>query len=102
MNRARSWLLIWFVASLVAGLFYKITETIYSLENNVVLQYPPYTDIQVFLVLFFLPLCLIPALCASCYYAVKENRKRIKLLTIVLITHHLLCWIAFLITHLFS
>ena len=99
-KKARLWLIIWLIASLIAGLYNKITETFYFLDHGVALQYPPYTDVQIFLFLFFVPLCLIPALCTSYHYAVKEKNKKIKIITCILIGHHIFCWIGILVTHI--
>lgn len=55
-----------------------------------------YEDYQIFLLLVFLPLVLLPMLCISCYHAHKENNKKVKLASSFFIIHHIICVVAVL------
>lgn len=96
-NRATFWFVLWIISVSVGSLFSAVCEIFNYFKTDFLLKIPLYTDYQIILLLVFLPLCLIPLLCASCYYAVKEKQRTIKLVSICLIVHHAICVIAVLL-----
>ncbi|MBR4016488.1 MAG: hypothetical protein IKK11_01570 [Oscillospiraceae bacterium] len=96
-KKARFWFILWGVSLTIGSLFSAVHKLISLSKNGFVFQSLPYTDFQTFLLLVFLPFCLIPMLATSCYYAIKEKNTAIKIATICLIVQHLICTIAVLI-----
>ncbi len=96
-NKSKIWFILWGIALLLGSLFSAACKVLGYFKKGVVLQTLPYADYQLFLLLIYLPLCLIPLLGASHYYAVKEKNKPIKLATMCLIIHHIICIVAVLL-----
>ena len=96
MKKSKLWFILWIVSISLGSAASAAYEIFYFFENGVALHTPPYTDFQKFQLLVFLPLCLIPILGISCRYAIIEKNKKIKIASICLIIHHLVCVIAVL------
>ena len=96
-NRAKFWLVLWIILISIGSIFSAVCAVWNYLKNGVLLQTFPYANYQIFLLLGFLPVCLIPVLCMSYYYAIKEKNKKIKIASMCFIIHHTICVIAVLL-----
>lgn len=96
-NKAKFWLVLWIVAISIGTIISALCNAIYLFKYGVALKTPPFATYQLALLLIFLPFCLIPLLSASYYYANKENNKKIKIASVCLILHHIICVLAVLI-----
>lgn len=97
MKKSKFWLLLW--ATLIGlGSLYSILQSVFNYtQYGEVLIPPPYADYQLFLLLFFLPLFLIPTLFVSLHYAIQENNKKVRIATTILIAQHSICFLAVLL-----
>ena len=95
MNKSKFWFILWVVFISLGSVASAAHKLFCSLKSEVPIQ-SPYTDFQLFLLLCYVPLCLIPLLGISCCYATIERNKKIKIASICLIIHHFVCVIAVL------
>ena len=95
-NKAKFWFITWVISIFLGSVVSAVHTLMRSLEKGIVVQTPPFTGFQLIMLLGFVPICLIPLLGISCHYAVKENNRKIKIASICLIAHHILCVIAVL------
>ncbi len=89
-------LTLWIVFVLVGSILSAIMWLLNLPQTDFIIPVP-YTDCQKILLLFIIPVCLIPMLCFSCYHAIKEKHRKIKILSIFLIIQHILCLFGLLI-----
>lgn len=95
-KKAKFWFILWVVFISLGSLFSIACEVLNFFKLDFVIQAQPYANYQIFLLLIFLPLCLIPLLGVSCFYAIKEKNLKIEVASICLIVHHVICVIAVL------
>lgn len=95
-KRATLWFVLWFVFIVIGSILSAVSKYRSSFKNGIPLETPPFTDFQLILLLLFVPLVLIPLLCISHYYANKESNKKIKIASLCLLIHHIVCVIAVL------
>ena len=96
-KKAKFFFILWVVFILLGSIFSAAYEALNFFKLDFVIQAQPYTNFQIFLLLIYVPLCLIPLLGASCFYAIKEKNLKIKIASICLIVHHIICMIAVLL-----
>ena len=94
MKKAKFWFILWIVAISLGSVVSAVYELSNTLKNGFIQQTPLYTDFQKFLLLIYLPFCLIPMLGVSYRYAVLEKNKKIKIASICFLIHHIICVMA--------
>lgn len=77
--------------------FAKVYELVAALNQDGLAQALLYSDHEMLLIFAFLPTCLIPFLGLSLYYANKEKNKVIKIASVCLLVHHIICLVAALV-----
>lgn len=95
-TKANMWFLLWFIFIGIGSALSAVSKYHSIPIRDTLLEVPPFTDFQLLLLLLFTPLVLLPLLCISYYYAKKENNKKIKIASLCLIIHHIICVIAVL------
>lgn len=96
-QRAGILFLLWFIFVGIGSALSAVSKYHSILISDTSLEILPFTDFQLFLLLLLAPLVLLPLLCASYYYAKKEQNKKIKIVSLCLIMHHIICIIAIII-----
>lgn len=94
MKKSTFWFVLWFALIAVGTIFSAVIEISKYLDLGILLETPPYAKYQMLLLLVFLPFVLMPLLCSSCYYAIKERNKKIVVASVCFIIHHIICIIA--------
>ena len=92
-KKAAFYFVLWVVFLLIVSLI-SATMLILSYLQTGRTTYTLYIDYQKSLLLLLTPICLVPMLCCSCYYAIKEKNKKIKIASMCLIIQHITCLIA--------
>lgn len=85
------WFLLWTIALSVCSLFSAAQQVYEAFNPSFLIEW------NMPFVLICISLILLPILCISLYYAIKEGSKFLKIATVCLITHHLLCIVAAII-----
>ena len=96
-SRAIFWFALWIVFISAGTIFSAVNEVLVFQQNGYFKETPPYSDYQIFLLLVYLPLCLVPMLSMACYYATKEKNRIIKICSVCALVHHVICVTAVLL-----
>lgn len=96
-SKAIIWFVLWGISIAIGTVFSAACNISALLKNGNSLITIPYADYQIFLLLIFLPFILLPMLCMSYYYAIKEKKKKIMIASLCLAFHHVFCVIAVLL-----
>lgn len=96
-KRAIIFFVLWIVLGITGTIFSAVKEISLELNSGISITPPPFADYQLVLLLGFVPLVLIPLLVASCYFAVREENKVIKTLSICFLIHHIIAVVAVLV-----
>ena len=97
MKKALFWFILW-VGAVVLGSVYS-AAMMWSAQagGEAASGIANFAEYQLGLLLGFVPLVLIPLLGLSCYYAIKENNKAVKIIAICFLVHHVICVFAVLL-----
>lgn len=88
-SKAKICLILWLILLVVGSVISGYIQLNYSKDPGFI-QY-----IKNFLLLVYSPVLLIPPLGATFYYAVKEKSKTLKVISLCLLFHHILCVVGF-------
>lgn len=95
-KKATFWLILWVVLIVIGSAITAVEQVVTFLQTGVNLAEQPYTELRLFLLLIYLPFVLLPLLCVSQFYAVKEKNKTVRIATLCLIIHHVISAVAVL------
>lgn len=87
-NRAVFWFIAWVVAIALGTLVSMMFQFSDLFATGVLPKAPP---IRNYILLGYMPFVLIPLLGISCHYAIEERRKGIRIASILLMAHHIIC-----------
>ena len=90
MKKSIVWFIVWVILMLIGFGVAMVSEIAYILKVGAAPVYPPYIAHQVFLLFLYLPLAIIPPICLSFYYSVKEKVKPLKIITLCILIQHII------------
>lgn len=96
-SKAKFWMALWLIVMVFCAIVLGIERVAYIFQNGTGLEYPPFTVLQNIALFGVLPFVLLPLLIKAFRHAVQEKIKWIKILSGVLIVHHTICAIGFLL-----
>ena len=95
-KRANFWFGLWGISLIILSIISAISEVSYTMKTGKPLITPPFTDLQLFL-LILVPVYFLPTILIAHHYAVKEGAKKIKFAARFIIVHHVLLIFALLL-----
>ena len=90
MKKSIVWFIVWAALLLIGFGFAMVSEIVYILNTGAAPDYPPYAAHQVFLLFIYLPFAIMPPICLSYYYSVKEKVKPLKIITMCIFIQHII------------
>lgn len=90
MKKSLVWFIVWAALLMIGFGFAMVSEIVYILNTGAAPVYPPYAAHQVFWLFVYLPLVIMPPICLSFYYSVKEKVKPLKIITMCIFIQHII------------
>ena len=97
-SKAGFWIALWLIVLGLCAIVLGAERVVYIIQNGKDLECPPFTVLQSIAFFGILPFVLIPALVQAFRHAKQEKIKWIKILSGVLIVHHTIFTIGFLLS----
>ena len=90
MKKSIVWIIVWAVLlQLFVGIS-MLNEVVYIIENGVRPEYQTFHPYRLFMLFFYVPFVMIPAISITLYFSIREKIKPIKIISTILLIHHML------------
>ena len=96
-SKAGFWIALWLIVLGLCAIVLGVERVTYIFQNGTDLKSPPFTVLQSIVLGGILPFVLIPSLVQAFRHAKQEKIKWLKILSGVLIVHHTIFLIGFLL-----